>query len=194
MTPGQSEHSVETGSEILQQVCAAASAGDLTSARAVISENWPHDPTAATKRRYGLADMMAVFRRDGFIDRYSGARLMFPGALRLIHILLPEEFPFHPNWKSSETHHAFWSLFPTIDHIVPVARGGKDEFDNWVSTSQLRNSSKSNWLLEELGWTLHPAGAASEWDGMTHWFSDYVTDHPENLSDPYVARWFKQVS
>jgi hypothetical protein len=35
---------------------------------------------------------MAVFARDGFVDRYSGERLVFPGTLRLLAKLLPNEF------------------------------------------------------------------------------------------------------
>ena len=55
---------------------------------------------------------------------------MFPGALRLLIQLLPQQFPYPQNWKISSTHPAFWELFPTIDHIVPVARGGTDSEDN----------------------------------------------------------------
>lgn len=83
---------------------------------------------------------MQSFVRDGFIDRYSGRHLVFPGTLRVLSTLFPEDFPFHPNWKTQFTHPAFWELFPTIDHIVPVARGGLDVPENWVTTSQLRNS------------------------------------------------------
>ena len=63
---------------------------------------------------------MSVFVRDGFIDRYSGAHLLFPGTIRLVSRLLPSEFPFHSKWKMSETHMIYWELSPTIDHVVPV--------------------------------------------------------------------------
>jgi hypothetical protein len=106
------------------------------------------------------------FHQDGFIDCYSGQRLIFPGTLRLLSLCLPEEFPFHSNWKMDRTHPAFWELFPTIDHIVPIARGGEDAETNWVTTSQLQNSAKANWTLKELRWTLVPAGSVEEWDGL----------------------------
>ncbi|MFF0818704.1 HNH endonuclease [Rhodococcus sp. NPDC003318] len=51
----------------------------------------------------------------------------------------------------SQTHFAYWELFPTIDHIVPVTRGGADDESNWVTTSMLRNSAKAHWTLDELG-------------------------------------------
>jgi HNH endonuclease len=53
---------------------------------------------------------------------------------------------------------AFWEVGATIDHVVPVTRGGADDESNWVTTSMARNSAKMNWTLEELGWTLHPPG------------------------------------
>jgi len=80
---------------------------------------------------------------------------------------------------------------PTIDHVVPVARGGLNESDNWVTTSQLRNSAKSSWLLSELGWHLLPSGSVSDWDGLTHWFLDITNDNPEHLADPYINAWRK---
>jgi len=57
---------------------------------------------------------------------------------------------------------------------VPVSRGGKNDESNLVSTSQLRNNAKSNWLLEELGWTLHDPGNLEEWDSLTKWFCAYI--------------------
>lgn len=133
--------------------------------------------------------MQRVFLRDGFLDRYCGARLVFPGTLRLLSQLLPVEFPAHKNWKMSESHPAFWELFPTIDHVVPVARGGLDDASNWVTTSMLRNSAKAHWTLEELGWRLHAPAPSEQWDGLTGWFLERTETHPELLASPYLRRW-----
>jgi len=133
---------------------------------------------------------MQVFLRDGFIDRYSGTRLVHPAALRLLTILIPEAFPAHPNWKMNESHIAFWELFPTIDHVEPVARGGADGPENWVCTSMLKNQAKSHWTLEELGWCLHPPGEIQQWDGLTHWFVEYVETHISVRNEAYIDRWY----
>lgn len=135
--------------------------------------------------------MCSWHSRDGFIDRYSGERLVFPGTLRLLSQLMPEHFPAHKNWKRAESHIAFWELFPTIDHVVPVARGGADEEANWVSTSMLRNSAKAQWTLDELGWELHEPGSLDEWDGLTGWLLEYTAAHPEVVSSGYLKRWRK---
>lgn len=152
-------------------------------------ESYPFLTAMTTSRTCTPLQAMFVFLRDGFIDRYSGVRLVFPGVLRLLSQLLPSEFPFHPNWKMSETHVAFWELFPTIDHVKPIARGGADTEDNMVSTSMLRNSAKSNWTLEELKWTLVHPGRIEDWDGLTNWFLQYTKSHQGCLTDPYLQRW-----
>jgi len=123
------------------------------------------------------------------VDRYSGARLIFPGTLRLLSTIMPEEFPTHPNWKMSECHAAYWELCATLDHVMPVARGGSDDASNWVTTSMMRNSAKGNWTLEELGWSLQPPGRGEDWDGLMRWFVAYTEQHSALLRTPYLRRW-----
>ncbi|MCP4308858.1 MAG: HNH endonuclease [bacterium] len=84
-----------------------------------------------------------------------------------------------------------WELFPTIDHVVPVALGGHDEDDNFVTTSMMRNQIKAQWTLEEMGWVLHPPRTISDWDGLMGWFVDYVAAHPLLLETPYIKRWHR---
>jgi hypothetical protein len=73
--------------------------------------------------------------------------------------------------------------------MVPVARGGVDKEENWVTTSMLRTQAKSNWTLEELGRSLHEPGSLEEWDGLSGWFSDCVAQNPEVLCSSYLKRW-----
>jgi hypothetical protein len=176
--------------KVIAQVCEELTSGDFKSAAVTINEQYPFAPLEAVERKYGAAEALGVFIRDGFIDRYSGRRLVFTGALRLIAHLLPREFPYHPNWKMSVTHPAFWHLTPTVDHRLPVCRGGADAEDNWLTTSMLRNSAKANWTLEELGWTLHPAGELADWDGQLSWFESYVAATPAVLQElPALRVW-----
>jgi len=48
---------------------------------------------------------------------------------------MPEESPAHPNWAVSQSHLAYRELFSSIDHLVPVPRGGADDEPNWINTS-----------------------------------------------------------
>jgi len=165
--------------------------GDREKASKIVRGKYTCLPLPKTKRRYTEVQSLRLFLRDGFIDRYSGSPLVLPATLRLLSKLLPDELPAHPNWKMSESHIAFWELFPTVDHVVPVARGGLDTEENWVTTSMLRNGAKSHWTLEELGWKLYPAGNVRDWDGLTSWFLMYIERHPEFLEDAYLKRWHK---
>lgn len=180
------------GVTTIESVCGRLAKGRTEDAKEMLRALYPFRPIFPATRAYTPRESMAVFRSDGFVDRYSSARLVFPGTLRVIHRIAPVEFPFQKNWKMTETHIAFWELFPTIDHVRPIARGGLDVPENWVTTSQQRNSAKAHWLLEELGWTLQPRPAdTSGWDGLTSWFIEFVAQNPEHLSDSYVARWHR---
>ncbi len=181
----------EDRSRTISNICDALMGGDHETASRIVRHDYPFTPIRVAKRRYTEIQSTRLFVRDGFVDRYSGSRLVFPATLRLLSKLLPEEFPAHPNWKMSESHIAFWELFPTVDHVVPIARGGADTQENWVTASMLRNNAKSNWTMEELGWELFPPGDVRNWDGLLSWFLRYVENYPSLLADTYLKRWHR---
>ena len=117
--------------------------------------------------------------------------MVFPGTLRAISLLLPTEFPYQRNWRQSETHPAFWELFPTIDHVVPLARGGSDGKENVVTTSMVRNAAKANWLLRELGWSEELAPPRAGWDGLLPWFLIALEQFPVLAEDLGLKGWRK---
>jgi len=177
---------------VIAQVCERLARDGRESAASFLRENYPFVARDAVERKYGVMEALRVFVRDGFVDRYSGSRLIFPGALRLLSALLPEDFPFHPNWKMSQTHVAYWQLTPTVDHVTPVCLGGADSEENWLTTSMLRNSAKANWTLEQLGWTVHPPGRLEEWDGQLSWFRTYIGRAPGILEEvPGLRPWYR---
>ncbi|MBN1613271.1 MAG: HNH endonuclease [Deltaproteobacteria bacterium] len=176
--------------EAIRTICAALSGRGASEASDIARREYPFIPMPpAVTRKYTEAQALRIFVRDGFVDRYSGDFLLFPPVLRVLTALLPDDFPFHRNWKMEETHQAYWELFPTLDHIVPVARGGRDDEENLVSTSMIRNSAKSNSTLEELGWSLHPPGDVTQWDGMLGWCTEFIAMNDRLLKDNYIARW-----
>lgn len=175
---------------VIAEVCAALE-NDPEQARKTLAEGYPFKRVIASSRAYTPLECMQTFLNDGFTDRYCGQRLVFPGTLRLLSLQLREQFPFHPHWKMEATHPAYWELFPTIDHVHPVTRGGADAPSNWVTTSQLRNSQKSNWTLDELGWELVPSRSLEDWDGLTRWCLRFLEGHPALSSEPYIRIWAK---
>lgn len=58
--------------------------------------------------------------------------------------------------------------------------GGEDTTENWATTSMLNNLAKSNFTLEQLGWTLKDKGDINNWDGLSKVFVDFV-ENDESL-------------
>jgi hypothetical protein len=177
-------------SEVIAAVCSALF-NSTEEATAILKSGYPFDPEPLVKRRYGPIESTRIFIRDGFIDRYSGEKLIFPPVFRILSLVLPLEFPYHPNWKTDVTHPAYWEVGATVDHLIPVTRGGADDDSNWMTTSMAHNSAKMNWTLSELGWELHPAGDVQEWDGLIQWFIKYTDDHPATLTNASIRQWYK---
>jgi len=155
---------------ILRRACKLLSSGEARAAAEDLQSHYPVAGPQTTRSTWSRVRLTRLFVRDGFTDRYFGELLVFPGALRALTLLLPEQIPYHRNWKQSETHPAYWEVYPTLDHVIPVARGGANDESNAITTSMVRNAAKSNWQIEELGWPAVRAPVASDWDGLLPWF------------------------
>lgn len=175
----------------IAEVCAALKGGVRNQAISLLKRDYPFAPNPATKRQYGPIESTRVFVRDGFIDRYTAERLIFPPVLRIISAELPVDFPYHPNWKAEVTHPAYWEVGATVDHLVPVSCGGADDDTNWVTTSMAHNSAKGNLTLAELGWSLQAPGDFRAWDGLIHWFLEYTNGRPDLISAASMRQWHR---
>ncbi len=176
--------------EAMEKAADSLVGGNTDLAVSIIKSEYPFTPIKRDERRYTTKQMMEQFYRDGFIDRYSGKKLINPGLLRVLSIKMPEDFPYQAHWKTDECHMAYWDYQPTVDHIYPIALGGTDTPENWASTSMMHNSAKSNFTLEQLGWTLKPAGNISEWDGLSKQFVELVKKDPGLLQIKRIRDWY----
>jgi hypothetical protein len=96
----------------------------------------------------------------------------------------------HPTWKAGESHPVFWELWPAVDHVIPVTRGGAHDESNFVTTSTNNNVAKNNSLLSEIGWDLLPQpGPEENWDGLVSWFRENVANRPDLLSHSQLKGW-----
>ncbi len=179
----------QSKAHVLSGVCSRIALNDLDGASKILREQYPFVPFPNAGRSWTPLQALSIYLRDGFIDRYSGLPLVFPGTLRILSLYLPLDFPFHPNWKTDQCHFAYWELLPTIDHVIPVSRGGADDITNWVTTSMVKNAAKANFMLEEMGWQLLPKETKTDWDGLTTWFSEELVRSPDLLDDTYIRRW-----
>jgi hypothetical protein len=177
-------------SDIILDIVESLLSGTNEEAKSIILNEYPHKTENTEKRLYTTKQKMSQFLKDGFVDRYTGKRLINPGVLKVISNYFPEDFPFHSHWKMSQTHIAYWELIPTIDHIYPIARGGADNEDNWATTSMKNNLIKNHYTMDELDWKLFPRGSIEEWDGLTGLFIDLVERDDSLLKDNYIKNWY----
>lgn len=180
---------MEHKSDIIKQICNFLVKDQREDAVRFSKEFYTFIQVSPHSRVYSEFQMCQIFLRDGFIDRYSGQKLLFPGIIRLLSEEFPDIFKYHKNWKMTETHIIYWEMMPTIDHVIPVSRGGLDSEENWVTTSMIRNSAKSNWTLEELNWKLYDPGSLRDWDGLTETFLYLVEKYPKYLNNKYIRTW-----
>lgn len=173
----------------IADACAALARGDEAAAAGALAR-YPSPPPPGARGAISAVQATRIFMRDGFVCRYSGTRLVNPGALRILSQRFPSAFPYHPHGRFDATHPVWWELFPTLDHVVPVARGGSDQPANIVTTSLAKNAEKGSWTLDELGWSLRAPGSVAEWDGLTGWMLAYVAAEGRAVG-AYVARWVR---
>jgi hypothetical protein len=178
-------------SEVISDIVTMLLENNKAEAREIIRQEYPHTYFEIEKRTYTMMQKMNQFMEDGFIDRYTGKKLLNPGILKVISYYFPSEFPFQSHWKMTQTHIAYWELLPTLDHIYPIAKGGEDDEKNWVTTSMKNNSIKSNYTIDEIHWKLYPKGNLSDWDGLTSVFLQLVENDKVLLNDPYIKSWYK---
>lgn len=177
--------------DVIEQAANMLLQKNVIKAGMIIETDYPFHKLTAHGRNYTDKEKMAQFVRDGFIDRYSGQKLINPGILKVLSYYMPETFPYHAHWKMEECHNAYWEFVPTVDHIYPVALGGADIMENLATTSMLHNAIKSNWTLEQLNWKLYDAGDYCEYDGLTGLFIKLVEADKELLKDTYIKRWYR---
>ncbi len=208
--------------DVLSRICAALLAGDEARARETAQREYPfcrsqgqsegNHPKLSTaqapasgptlkRKSLSFAQKLRVWQRDGFRDRYTGVRVVFPGALELLSVLLPKEFPYDnpPHGDSRYTHQAMYELWPGIDHVICHVAGDPSVVhaeSNLVTTAHVNNLAKGSARLEDLGWTLRPAsGSSSGWDGLLGWFVAYLDRDAAPLTDPVsgarLTKWYQ---
>lgn len=113
---------------------------------------------------------LAVFERDAWTCRICGARTIDLRVMKRVSALLPVELPYHPNWKFGASHLIYWTHTSSLEHVVPLARGGADDASNFVTTCYACNDARSHFLLEELGWALRIPSEPG-WMGLTEYLA-----------------------
>jgi len=111
----------------------------------------------------------AVFRHDGWRCRYCGCRVIPSRVRRWMDKRLPGAVRWDDNGMAPGCHAGFWTLWGTVDHVVPRARGGRNEPANLVTACVVCNFAKDHYTLEQVG-LADPRcrqPVLDGWDGLT---------------------------
>jgi hypothetical protein len=156
----------------LEMVVTALVAGDRASAADLIAPLAQPPRTVPVRAEASESVVALVYRRDGFRCRYCGCRVIPTQIMRLIAELFPDDFPYHRNWKAGQTHPAIASRSPSLDHIIPWARGGTNDPENLACACWICNQIKGDLTIDQLGWALRdvPTADQRDWDGLTRFY------------------------
>lgn len=176
--------------------------GSCENAAQLLKEEYPFNPPQQQgKHSYTDRQKLELWRREHFIDYYTGDRLVFPGSLMILSEVLPEVFPYQINWKTSECHTLWWDLCPTVDHTVAVSKGGLDVVENYHTVSMRTNSAKSLWPEDGFMKQYTLKAGDKDWDGLVGRFIDYFKDgaHAESRQQDtqrgrYLRKWCRVVA
>jgi hypothetical protein len=81
----------EQKAQIIQDICSALLSGDNEKAKEIACRDYPFVIPPSSKRQMTDTERTRIFIRDGFLDRYTGRQLVYPGTIILLSVLLSEE-------------------------------------------------------------------------------------------------------
>jgi 5-methylcytosine-specific restriction endonuclease McrA len=163
-----SDHDIDYPARLAAVVAAFQSGGTAAALEAL--QPIAYHPEPVTRRRsIPPAREVEVFRRDAWTCRYCGQPTVFLPVMAFLGHLFPDQFPYDPHWKAGVTHPAVSACGASVDHVVPVTRGGTDDLDNLVTACWPCNARKGDFTLQEFGREPRPP-AATDWDGLSSHF------------------------
>jgi hypothetical protein len=141
----------------------------------------PKPATVVTKvaeRMPSLAQVKALYLRDGWRCRFCGCRVVFNRARNAMRACLPGALP----WGDAEGFHgAFFAMTASVDHVRPHSAGGDNAAENLVTACWSCQFGRGAYTLEELGLS-DPRGrppVVDGWDGLCR-----VLDHTRIIPMP----------
>jgi len=124
---------------------------------------------------------LEVWKRDSWHCRYCGKPVFFSPTLKLLDQINPNHTYYHKNGKTGKMLELFQKMWASVDHIVPISKGGENEIDNYATAcwkcnlkfrEKMVGKDKSNPLDPE----------AKEWDGFSGLYPSLIrlTEQKEN--------------
>ena len=111
-------------------------------------------------------EQRTIFSRDGWRCRFCGTKVI----CKLARSLITRVFAIESNWTSAEfqRHSALYALASSLDHVIPHGRGGKNEYENYVTSCYCCQFGRGEWTIEEaeLEDPRSRAPLVNGWDGL----------------------------
>ena len=105
---------------------------------------------------------------------------------------MDKRLPGAIRWDKKATlgcHAGFWTLWGSVDHVVPRARGGLNEAENLVTACMVCNFAREAYTLEQLG-IADPRSrqpVLDGWDGLTRLFTYATRPTPGMPAEPRTS-------
>lgn len=143
-----------------------------------VQKNIDVPSTERKLRMPAKAFQASVFIRDRYFCRYCNKSTVALPVMNAIAAIYPMTYRLHPHWKATETDVSFWIDMASLDHIIPLTRGGTNETSNLATSCWRCNELKGGSLLTEIGWTIQRP-QAMDWDGLSSKLADLVAVIPD---------------
>ena len=101
--------------DVITLACEALSKGQLEESKEIIKVRYRFDMVETKKWNFSKTKLLQVFIRDGFIDRYSGEKLIPTGALSVLSELMPEGRLCLRNWWERLKRREYYWWLPERD-------------------------------------------------------------------------------
>jgi 5-methylcytosine-specific restriction endonuclease McrA len=142
----------------------------------------------------------AIFARDRYTCRYCETRTVLIPVMYAISALYGGIFKAHRYWRRDETDIAYWTYATSIEHIVPIKRGGTNDPENLLTACWRCNEEKGTHTLLQLDWQVRPISSRA-WDGLGSKLPGLVAvmdatprlDIVMKTSRPYFEGWLQAI-
>ena len=79
------------------------------------------------------ADQLHVFNRDNWTCKYCGDPVFFSPTLKLLEDKSPGHGYYQGHGKTGEMLELFRTKWASVDHIIPVTKGGQNNIENYAT-------------------------------------------------------------
>ncbi len=113
---------------------------------------------------------LKILNRDNWTCRYCDDSVFFSPTLKLLNELSPNHGYYHPNGKTDKMLSLFQWRWASVDHIVPVTKGGTNEEANLVTACwrcNLNLNDKSTDKGKPQPNQLNKSAIEVNWDGLS---------------------------